>query len=329
MVVLVTGGAGYIGSATVAALLKRGDEVVVLDNLSAGHKAAIPEGAVFYQGDLADRPLLLEIVRRHAVTQLVHFAAFTSVPESVEKPEKYIQNNVVNSFNLFDAMREAGVGQVVFSSTAAVYGEPREVPIVETHPTAPTNTYGLTKRFMEQMLESYQTAYAMRHVCLRYFNACGGSPERGEDHAPETHLIPLVLQVALGQREAIKIFGTDYPTVDGTCARDYIHIEDLAAAHLLALDHLARGGDSLKVNLGNGAGYTVRQVIETARQITGHPIPAVEAPRRAGDPSTLVASSRVAREVLGWKPAFPELKDIVESAWTWHRLHPHGYGNNQ
>lgn len=327
MSVLVTGGAGYIGSATVAALAARGSEVIVYDNLSYGHRAAVPGGVPFYQGDLADRALLTELMQRHGVTQVVHFAAFTSVPESVEKPEIYIQNNVVNSFNLIEAMRAAGVRQIVFSSTAAVYGEPREVPIAETHPTAPTNTYGLTKRMIEQLLESYETAHGFHHVALRYFNACGGAPDRGEDHKPETHLIPLILQVALGQRESIKIFGTDYPTADGTCARDYIHIEDLAAAHLLALEHLERGGTSLKVNLGNGAGYTVKEVIETVRQITGHAIPATEAPRRAGDPSALVASSRLAREVLGWKPKYPELNAIVKSAWAWHSSHPNGYGD--
>lgn len=329
MSILVTGGAGYIGSATVAALVRRGSEVVVYDNLCLGHRAAVPAEATFQQGDLADTALLTEVMRRHGVRQVVHFAAYTSVPESVEKPEKYIQNNVVNTFSLIEAMRAAGVKEIVFSSTAATYGEPQEIPIVESHPTNPTNTYGLTKRMIEQLLESYETAHGFRHVALRYFNACGGSPERGEDHKPETHLIPLVLQVALGQRDVIKIFGTDYPTSDGTCVRDYIHIEDLAQAHLKALDHLERGGESLKANLGNGSGYTIREVIETARQVTGHPIPAVEAPRRAGDPSTLVASSRLARERLGWTPQFPELKTIIESAWAWHRTHPNGYGDGQ
>lgn len=328
MSVLITGGAGYIGSATVEALRLAGRAVAVLDNLSAGHRAALAPEVPFYQGDLDDRPLLLEIMRRHGVRQVVHFAAFTSVPESVERPEKYIQNNVVHTFNLLEAMREAGVKEIVFSSTAAVYGEPLRTPIDEAHQTTPTNPYGLTKRFIEQMLESYETAHGLRHVCLRYFNACGGKPERGEDHKPETHLIPLVLQVALGQREAITIFGSDYPTRDGTCVRDYIHIDDLAQAHLLALAHLGRnGGESLKINLGNGAGYTVREVVEVARKITGHPIPAREAPRRPGDPSTLVASSRLARTVLGWKPAYPDLEEIVDSAWQWHRTHPNGYGD--
>jgi UDP-glucose 4-epimerase len=327
MSTLVTGGAGYIGSATVEALRQRGDAAIVLDNLSAGHRAALPPGVTFYQGDLADRELLLRIMRDHAVEQVVHFAAYTSVPESVARPEKYIQNNVVHTFSLLEAMREAGVRQIVFSSTAAVYGEPLHTPIDESHPTAPTNPYGLTKRFIEQMLESYEAAYGLRHVCLRYFNACGGSPERGEDHQPETHLIPLVLQVALGQREAITIFGEDYPTRDGTCVRDYIHIDDLAQAHLLALDALKQGGPSLKVNLGNGAGYTVREVIEVAREVTGQPIAARTAARRAGDPSALVASARLARVALGWQPRLPDLKSIVASAWQWHRTHPQGFGD--
>ena len=327
MSILVTGGAGYIGSATVEALRRRGALVVVLDNLSAGHRAALSPEVPFYQGDLADRGLLPRVMKKHRIRRVIHFAAFTSVPESVERPEKYIHNNVVNSFNLLEACREAGVREFVFSSTAAVYGEPRHLPIGETHPTQPANPYGLTKRFIEQMLESYEAAHGLRHVCLRYFNACGGSPQRGEDHSPGTHLIPLILQVALGQREAITIFGTDYPTRDGTCVRDYIHVDDLAQAHLRALDYVARGGPSLKVNLGNGAGYSVREVIEIARALTGQPIPARQAPRRAGDPAALVASAGLAREALGWSPEFPDLRAIVESAWVWHRTHPEGYGN--
>ncbi len=330
MGILVTGGAGYIGSATVEALRRRGGEAaVVLDNLSAGHRAALPAGVVFYQGDLNDRELLLKIMRGHSIDRVVHFAAYTSVPESVAQPEKYIRNNVINTFSLLEAMREAGARQIVFSSTAAVYGEPLRVPIEESHPAAPTNPYGMTKRFIEQMLESYEAAHGMRHICLRYFNACGGSAERGEDHQPETHLIPLVLQVALGQREAITIFGDDYPTRDGTCVRDYIHIEDLAQAHLLALDALGKGGRSMKINLGNGEGHTVREVIGAAREVTGHPIATHQAGRRPGDPSTLVASAGLAREALGWRPRYPDLKTIVASAWEWHRTHPQGYGDRE
>ena len=325
MSVLVTGGAGYIGSFTVEALRRRGDAVIVFDNLSTGHRRAVAPDVPFHQGELTDRELLRRIMREHAVTQVVHFAASISVPESVQHPEQYIQNNVVGTFSLLEAMREQGVGQIVFSSTAAVYGEPRQTPIEESHPTAPTNPYGLTKRFIEQMLESYEVAHGLRHVALRYFNACGGAPGRGEDHHPESHLIPLVLQVALGQRETIIIFGDDYPTRDGTCVRDYIHIDDLAQAHLLALDYLKNGQPSRKINLGNGEGTTVRELIDVARQVTGHPIPARTAPRRAGDPSTLIASSQLARQVLSWQPQYPELRTIVDSAWQWHRTHPGGY----
>ncbi len=325
MSVLVTGGAGYIGSATVAALRRRGDAVVVVDNLSAGHRAALDTDVPFYQGDLANGDLLRQVMREYGVTRVIHFAAFTSVPESVEQPDKYFQNNTMNAMNLLNAMRDCGVGQFVFSSTAATYGEPRQNPISEDHPNNPTNPYGWSKRFVEVILDSYMLAYGMQHVALRYFNACGGSPERGEDHTPETHLIPLILQVALGQREFISVFGTDYLTPDGTCVRDYIHVDDLAQAHLLALDYLAKGGTSTKINLGNGQGYSVKDVIEVTRQVTGHPIPVREAERRAGDPSTLVASSAKARELLGWQPQFPELRAIVESAWQWHRTHPQGY----
>jgi UDP-glucose 4-epimerase len=327
MSVLVTGGAGYIGSFAVAALRERGDEVVVLDNLSAGHRAALPADVPLIEGDLADFDLLRRTLREHRVQQVMHFAAFTSVPESVAQPERYYSNNTAGALCLLRAMLEREIGAFIFSSTAAVYGEPRsgDAPIAEDHPTRPTNPYGWSKRMVESMLESFDRAYGMRHVSLRYFNAAGGAPGRGEDHTPETHLIPLILQTALGKRGAIDVFGDDYPTRDGTCVRDYIHVADLAQAHVLALDHLSGGGKSRILNLGNGRGYTVREAIETARRVTGRPIAERLAPRRPGDPSTLVASSEQAKQALGWNPQRAGLETIVESAWEWHRSHPEGY----
>ena len=322
MSVLVTGGAGYIGSATVEALRQRGESVVVYDNLSAGHHEALDASV---PRPRRTAPLLRRVIAERQVEEVIHFAAFTSVPESVARPDRYFQNNTAGALGLLGVMRETGVDRFIFSSTAATYGEPQYNPIDEAHPTIPTNPYGLSKRMVEQILETFEAAFGIRHVALRYFNACGGSPERGEDHTPETHLIPLVLQVALGQRETISIFGDDYPTPDGSCVRDYIHVDDLAQAHLLALDHLRRDGESRKINLGNGEGYSVRQVIEVAREVTGHAIPAVTAPRRPGDPSTLVASSALAREILGWMPGMPGLREIIASAWQWHQTHPQGY----
>lgn len=329
MTVLVTGGAGYIGSFTVAALVARGERVVVYDSLSAGHRAAVPNGVPLIEGEIADSELVAQIVKEHAIEEVIHFAALTSVPESVEKPGLYFGNNTAGTLKLIDAARQAGVGRFVFSSTAAVYGEPQTNPIAEDHPKNPQSPYGQSKYFSEQILAAFETAHGMRHVALRYFNACGGAPDRGEDHTPETHLIPIVLQVALGQREAVSIFGSDWPTPDGTCVRDYIHVADLADAHLRALDHLRGGGPSLQLNLGNGAGYSVAEVIESARRVTGHPIPAKQAARRAGDPSTLVASSEAARRELGWTPRISQLDAIVESAWQWHRTHPNGYGDRR
>lgn len=325
MSVLVTGGAGYIGSATVEALRQRGESVVVYDNLSAGHPESLDASIPLVVGDIADKEKLSRLIDDHGVEEVIHFAAFTSVPESVAHPNRYFQNNTANALGLLDVMRSHGVSRFIFSSTAATYGEPQYNPIDEQHPTVPANPYGLSKRMVEQILETFEEAFGLRHVALRYFNACGGSPERGEDHTPETHLIPLVLQVALGQRKAISMFGDDYPTPDGTCVRDYVHVNDLAQAHLLALDHLRQGGESRKINLGNGEGYSVRQVIEAAREVTGHAIPAVSAPRRPGDPSTLVASSDLARQVLGWQPQTPDLREIIASAWKWHQAHPNGY----
>ncbi|MCX7046159.1 MAG: UDP-glucose 4-epimerase GalE [Candidatus Sumerlaeota bacterium] len=327
MSVLVTGGAGYIGSAMVELLRAKGQGVVVLDNLSSGHRAAVAAQVPFYQGDLSDTELLRRIIREHKVAEVIHFAAFIVVPESVTHPDMYFQNNTVNAMKVLDVMRAEGVGKFIFSSTAAVYGEPQYNPIDEGHGANPTNPYGHSKRFIEIILDSYDRAYGLKYVALRYFNASGGAPERGEDHKPESHLIPLVLQVPLGQREAVMIYGDDFPTRDGTCVRDYIHIADLTMAHLLALDYLRKGGASQILNLGNGAGYTVKEVIETARRVTGHPIPARIGPRRPGDSSTLVASSERARTVLGWTPAKPDLETIIASAWQWHKTHPKGYGD--
>ena len=325
MNVLVTGGAGYIGSVTVEALRARGDKVVVADNLSTGHEAALFEDVPFHRLDLHDMRGLAEVLEGHEIEAVVHFAAFSLVGESVQNPEKYMHNNVGGTIALLSAMLAAGVRRLVFSSSAATYGEPEAVPITEDQRTVPTNPYGLTKRFMEQVMETYDEPFGLRSVCLRYFNAAGASPNRGEDHRPESHLIPLVLQVALGQREKISIFGTDYDTPDGTCVRDYIHVLDLADAHMRALDYLAAGGDSIKCNLGNGDGHSVRRVIDVCRDVTGHAIRAEESPRRPGDPSKLVASALRAREILGWSPQKGDLKTIVSDAWDWHRAHPKGY----
>lgn len=324
MSILVTGGAGYVGSLTVAALQQRGDPVVILDDLSTGHRDAVAPSLPFYQGDIADQALVTEIVRKHDVTQVIHFAAYSLVGASVADPASYFTNNTAGALSLFDALRRCNVKNIVFSSTAATYGEPRTTPIDEDHPKAPTNPYGLSKYFVEQILDTFDQAYGMTHVALRYFNACGASETRGEDHSPETHLIPLILQVASGQRPAVSIFGNDYPTPDGTCIRDYIHVEDLAAAHLAALDYLHRGGISQKINLGNGKGFSVREVIDTARSVTGHPIPEIIVPRRAGDPSILIASAARAQAILDWAPRYA-LRPIIKSAWAWHQSRPYGY----
>lgn len=325
MNVLVTGGAGYIGSVTVEALLRRGDAVTVVDNLSTGHRGAVGAEVDFRQVSLQDTGALKALFAEKEIGAVIHFAAFSLVGESVTNPAKYMNNNVAGTLSLLDAMRATQVPRLVFSSTAATYGEPVEIPITEKHPNKPTNPYGLTKLFMEQAMEAYSHAYGLRYAALRYFNACGAIPKRGEDHRPESHLIPLVLQVALGQRESISVFGTDYDTPDGTCVRDYIHVADLAQAHLLALDHLLESGESLVCNLGNGSGYSVKEVVDVCRKVTGHAIPVVEGPRRAGDPSRLIADATRAREVLGWKPKKPGLEEIIRDAWTWHQAHPKGY----
>jgi UDP-glucose 4-epimerase len=323
MTILVLGGAGYIGSVTTACLLARGHQVVVFDNLSKGHPEAVPQEAVLIVGDMGDKAALRQVFATHSIDAVMHFAALSLVGESVQEPARYFENNVAKALVLLDTMREFGVHKLVFSSTAAVYGEPTNWPITEDAPQHPTNPYGESKLAFEKVLKWYEQAYGLRFVCLRYFNAAGAMPCAGEDHHPETHLIPLVLQVAAGQREAISIFGNDYPTPDGTCIRDYIHVLDLADAHILALDALATR--SATYNLGNGTGFSVLDVVESARRVTGKTIPVTVADRRAGDPAVLVASSARIREELGWNPQHADLDTIVADAWQWFQAHPHGY----
>ncbi|MHB8170323.1 MAG: UDP-glucose 4-epimerase GalE [Thermincolia bacterium] len=326
MNVLVTGGAGYIGSHTVKELLEAGYGVVTLDNLSKGHRSAV-WGGEFIQGDLSDIVLLDRVFADKKIEAVIHFAADSLIGESMELPGKYFRNNISNGLNLLDTMVKHGVDKLVFSSTAAVYGEPEETPIREEALVKPINNYGLSKMMLEEILRAYDRAHGLRSVSLRYFNAAGAEPSGliGEDHNPETHLIPLVLKTALGVREEIKVFGTDYPTPDGTCIRDYIHVADLAQAHVLGLEFLKGDGLSGVYNLGNGKGYSVREVIETARQITGREIGVVESERRVGDPAVLVASSEKIVRDLGWKPQFYKLEDIIETAWRWHKQHPEGF----
>jgi len=323
--ILVTGGAGYIGSVTVELLVQNGERVVVYDNLVKGHRAAVHPDAVFVQGDLSDAATLTAALRDNQVEAVMHFAAYSLVGESGQQPAKYFANNVANSVALVNAMVAAGAQSLVFSSTAAVYGEPESTPIRETDPREPTNAYGESKLAFERMLPWFAQAYGLRYTSLRYFNAAGASARYGEAHTVETHLIPLLLQVALDQRPAVSIFGGDYPTPDGTAVRDYIHVLDLADAHLLAVDHLAKGGASAALNLGNGKGFSVREVIEAARRVTGHPIPTRSVARRAGDPAALVAGSERIKAELGWTPRYPDLERIIGDAWAWHREHPNGY----
>lgn len=327
MRILVLGGAGYIGSHTALELVRAGEDVIVADNLVTGHREAIPAGAKFYQGDLHDFAFLDNLFQQEQIDAVIHFAAYSLVGESVTNPLKYYDNNLCGTRVLLEAMVKNHVDKIVFSSTAATYGEPEHIPILETDRTLPTNPYGETKLAMEKMFHWTANAHGLRYVSLRYFNACGAdaSGTIGEAHNPESHLIPLILQVPNGKREAISIYGTDYDTPDGTCIRDYIHVTDLAQAHILAVQNLQNGGESSIFNLGNGVGYSVREVIETARKVTGHPIPAVETPRRAGDPARLVASSEKAKTVLGWKPVHDSLEEIIASAWNWHQHHPDGY----
>lgn len=325
MAILVTGGAGYIGSVAVRDLIEKGEDVVVIDNLVYGHREAVHAGAVFYHGDIGDQDLVRKILSEHDIEACMHFSAFAYVGESVEQPQKYYENNFVRTLRLLDVLVECDIKKFIFSSTCATYGEPHYVPIDEKHPQWPANPYGWSKLMVERALTDYDTAYGLKFVALRYFNACGSAGGCGEDHDPETHLIPLVLAAAMGKIPHISIFGDDYPTPDGTAVRDYIHVSDLSQAHLAALGHLRGGKSSEFINLGNGSGYSVKEVIDTARKVTGKPIEAVIAQRRAGDPSQLVADAAKAREVLGWDPQFPGLEAIIESAWTWHREHPAGY----
>ena len=323
MKILVTGGAGYIGSVVTEQLIAAGESVVALDNLSQGHRAAVHPGASFVQGDLRDRSLIDAVLREHRPAAIMHFASHTLVGESVEQPFLYLGDNVTNGLNLLASAVEHGVQRFILSSTANLFDAPEEIPITEDERIVPGSPYGESKHILERILHWLDRLHGLRYAALRYFNAAGASPERGEDHDPETHLIPIVLQVALGKREGVVIFGDDYPTHDGTCVRDYIHVLDLAQAHILALHALERG--SRVYNLGNGQGFTVREVIEVARQITGHPIPARVGPRRPGDPPELVAGSERIRRELGWQPRYPALEEIIGSAWRWHQAHPDGY----
>lgn len=328
MKVLVLGGAGYIGSHTVYELIDDGQDVVIIDNLETGHIEAVHEKAKFYKGDIRDRAFLEDVFSKETdIDAVIHFAANSLVGESMVNPLKYYDNNLCGTKVLLEALVAHGIDKVVFSSTAATYGEPERVPILESDKTEPTNTYGETKLSMEKMFKWTGKAHGLRYVSLRYFNACGAHPNGkiGEAHNPETHLIPLILQVPNGQREAISIFGDDYDTIDGTCVRDYIHVLDLAQAHILAVKYLMAGNDSNIFNLGNGVGHTVKQVIDTARKVTGDPIKVEMAPRRAGDPATLIASSAKAKEILGWKPEHDDLEEIIATAWNWHKNHPHGF----
>jgi UDP-glucose 4-epimerase len=324
MRILVTGGAGYIGSIAAEHLLQAGHTVTVLDNLSKGKRSAVPQKAEFVKADTGDQPSLERVFKNGRFHAVMHFAGFIEAGESMQCPEKYFENNSACALNLLQTVLKHRVPRFVFSSSAAVYGEPRRTPILEDDPLEPTNAYGESKLVVERMLAWFHRVHGLRYASLRYFNAAGASRERGEAHNPETHLIPLVLQVALGQRKAISIYGTDYPTKDGTCIRDYIHVEDLATAHLLALDGLERH-QVLICNLGSGNGFSVREVIEVAREVTGHEIPAVDAPRRAGDPAVLVASSEKIIRVLGWKPQHSDIETIIGSAWQWHKAHPNGH----
>lgn len=327
MNVLVVGGAGYIGSHAVLKLTDAGHHVLVYDNLSRGHREAVPDGLLI-EGELTDTATLTRVLTEHGIEAVMHFAAFALVNESVNDPALYYQNNVVATLSLLEAMRLADVKKFVFSSTTATYGEPDQVPISEDTPQRPINPYGFTKLVIEQALADYAEAYGMGYAALRYFNAAGAHPDGtiGEDHEPETHLIPIVLQVALGQRDSITIFGNDYQTSDGTCVRDYVHVNDLADAHLKALDKI-RPSTGICLNLGTGRGTSVREIIDACREVTGHAIPEKIGQRREGDPSELVADASRAQDQLGWKPQYVDVRSIVETAWRWHQLHPNGYGS--
>jgi UDP-glucose 4-epimerase len=323
MKILVTGGAGYIGSVVVEQLIEAGDAVVVFDNLSQGHREAVHPEADFVLGDLADRDVVDEVFATYQPDAVMHFASNTLVGESMEQPFLYLGDNVTNGLNLLRSAVEHGVRRFILSSTANLFDEPEEIPIDEDERIVPGSPYGESKFILERMLHWLDRIYGFRYAALRYFNAAGASARYGEDHDPETHLIPLVLQVALGQRDMIAIFGDDYPTRDGTCVRDYVHVIDLAQAHILALRALDQG--SRRYNLGNGQGFSVKEVIDVAREVTGHPIPAEVTARRPGDPAVLIAGSETIRDELGWTPQYPTLRDIIKTAWHWHKAHPHGY----
>ena len=325
MTILVTGGAGYIGSAMVEELVAAGASVVVLDDLRRGHRAAVTDGVPLYEGRVGDKELLRSICKEHEIESCIHFAALAYVGESVTDPHLYFENNVAQGLALLDTLVMAGVRRFVFSSSCATYGEPTKIPIDEQHPQRPTNPYGSTKLIMEKILQAYTEAFGLKFVALRYFNAAGATAKIGEDHEPETHLIPNLLAVALGRKEYVSVFGDQYATPDGTAIRDYIHIADLCNAHLLALEYLRNGGASECLNLGNERGYSVMEVIARARQITGCEIEVRIEPPRPGDPSRLVADAGRARSILGWKPKYPELERIIRTAWDWHRAHPEGY----
>lgn len=328
MSILVTGGAGYIGSHCVAKLLDHGVDVVVIDDLSKGHKASL-KGGRLYIGSVADRAFLDHVFEAESIEAVIHFAAYSLVGESMQVPEQYFRNNVTAGLSLIEAMIAHKVPYLVFSSTAATFGEPERVPIEEGDRQVPTNPYGESKLIVEHMLKWCDQAHGLKYCALRYFNVAGARADGsiGEDHRPETHLIPLILQVAQGKREKLSLFGTDYPTIDGTCVRDYIHVEDLIDAHILALEYLRQGNPSTAFNLGNGQGFSNREIIEAARRVTGHPIPVTEEARRPGDPATLIASSQKAMDVLGWQPKYTNVEDIIATAWKWHSTHPNGYSN--
>ena len=329
MAVLICGGAGYVGSHNVKAFTEHGEQVIVVDSLETGHRASVPEGVKFYKTDIRDSEALDKVFAENDIESVIHFCAYSLVGESMEKPLKYFDNNVGGMISLLEAMHKHDVKRIIFSSTAATYGEPKRVPILESDPTIPTNPYGESKRIMEKMMNWVSRLHDIRYVSLRYFNVAGAWHDGsiGEDHKTETHLIPLILQVPLGKRDHITIYGDDYPTKDGTCIRDYIHVEDLARAHLLALEYLRNGGESDIFNLGSGDGYSVMEMINAARTVTGHPIPAQIGTRRPGDPARLVADSSKAQEILHWKPEIVKMEDIIATAWKWHSSHPHGYGD--
>ena len=329
MSVLICGGAGYIGSHNVRAFRQHGDDVIVVDSLETGHRASVPEDVKFYEGDIRNSETLAKIFTENEIESVIHFCAYSLVGESVDKPLKYFDNNVGGMITLLEAMQKFDVKRIIFSSTAATYGEPKRVPILETDPTEPTNPYGESKRIMEKMMNWVSQRYDIRYVSLRYFNVAGAWHDGsiGEDHKCETHLIPLILQVPMGRREFITVYGNDYPTDDGTCIRDYIHVEDLAKAHILALQYLRNGGESNIFNLGSGDGYSVMEMIKAARKVTGHPIPAKVGQRRAGDPARLVADSTKARKILKWQPEITKMEDIIATAWKWHISHPDGYAD--